>query len=131
MKKYITVFVLLVLSSLVIGCELKSSYSMQYGFSSEMTTETKIEPTAEGINLEIPFADFSCDSKSFKAVLDRDQQRNEFILNLAGNETEERCSQKFLAEITGISPGEYWLAVIYQKGEQQQQVLYEKFTITE
>lgn len=113
---------------LVTGCWLKESYSMQYSFSNEMVTENKLQPKADGLELEIPFADFSCDTKSMKAVLDR--RGNNFILNISGTETQQRCSEKFSAEISGIKPGTYWLKVIYRQGDSDQQVLYQQFIVS-
>lgn len=100
---------------------------MQYSFSNEIITTSKFEPIDNGFNLEILFTDFSCDAKSFKAVLSR--QGSDFVLTLSGNETDQRCSQKFSAEISGIQPGIYWLRVIYKKAGQDQQVLYQQFTV--
>ena len=100
---------------------------MQYGFSSEITTENRLQTKADGLELEIPFADFSCDVKNMKAILDR--QADNFTLIISGNETTNRCSETFSAEISGIKPGTYWLKVIYQKADQDQQVLYQQFTV--
>jgi len=124
------VFILTILLIIVISlaaCRLKEEYSMQYGYSNEVVTETKVVTKSNGLNLEIPFADFSCDSTSFKAVLDRKDKT--FTLSMKGTETTERCSQKFFANITGIESGTYWLKVVYDQGSQQQEVLYEQFTI--
>nr|AQS29869.1 hypothetical protein [uncultured bacterium] len=100
---------------------------MQYGFSGELITETKLESKPDGVYLEMPFADFSCDSKSFKASLDVSGKN--LVLSLSGNETKERCSVKFYADIMGIKPGDYWLKVIYNKNGESQEVLYQEFNI--
>ena len=63
--KYKIIILILLFSLVLVGC-LKESYSMQYGFSGELITETKLESKPDGVYLEMPFADFSCDSKSFK-----------------------------------------------------------------
>lgn len=101
---------------------------MQYSFSNEIIVESKLQPKADGLELEVPFADFSCDIKNIKAVLDR--QADNFTLIISGNETTDRCSEKFSAEISGIKPGTYWLKVIYRQGDQDQQVLYQQFTVS-
>lgn len=100
---------------------------MQSSFTNDIATETKVEVVTDGLNAEVPFADFSCDIKSFKPVLNRDADT--FTITLKGNETTERCGQKFSAQITGVVPGTYWLKVIYQKAGSSQQVLYQQFTI--
>lgn len=121
------ILTLLIFSLLLTGCRFKENYVMQYSFTSELATETKFETKTNGIKLEIPFADFSCEPESFKAVLNR--SGDTFSLTIAGSETQERCSQKFLADISGISPGNYELRVFYQKADQSQQVVFQEFTI--
>ena len=102
---------------------------MQYSFTSELATETEFETKPDGIKLAIPFADFSCDQKSFKAVLNR--TGDTFNLTISGTETDQRCSQKFSADISGIAPGSYQLRVFYLKGDQSQQAMFKDFTISE
>lgn len=127
MKRVLFITILLIFSFSLVACQFKESYAMQYGFTNEIITETKFEPTANGVNLEIPFADFSCDPKSFKGVLDK--KENTFTLTLEGTETTDRCSQKFYADITGMQSGTYWMAVVYKRGDSESQVVYEEFTI--
>ncbi|NUM25428.1 MAG: hypothetical protein HUU49_02255 [Candidatus Buchananbacteria bacterium] len=129
MKPRIYFFITLLFGTLFFSaCHLKEEYAVQYSFINELSTVTKVEPTGTGLKLEIPFADFSCDVANVKGVLKREM--NTFILTLQGNETDQRCSQKFAAEITGIKPGDYEIKVVYLKGDQEQQVMYEKFTVS-
>lgn len=109
------------------ACGLKQNYSLQYSFTSAPTTETSVEATADGVKIEFPFADFSCDAASFTAALGR--SNNTFILTLSGTETEDRCSQKFKASISGIPAGDYSIQMVYQKPEGDQQVLFRDFTV--
>ncbi|MBI3291168.1 hypothetical protein HYZ76_02690 [Candidatus Falkowbacteria bacterium] len=109
------------------GCKLQENYAVQYGFSNEVITETKFVITKDGVDMEIPFSDFSCDPKSFKAVLER--RGNEFTMIIQGTETQQRCNQKFSAEIRGISSGDYTIKVIYKKSGEEQEVLYRDFSI--
>ncbi|MAF13354.1 MAG: hypothetical protein CMI53_00470 [Parcubacteria group bacterium] len=127
MKKLLMITILSAVT--LSACQLKENFAMQYGFTNEIVTESKLEPTANGLKVEVPFADFSCDVESFKGVLDK--KDSTFTLSLEGNETTERCSQKFFADIEGMQPGTYWFAVVYQKGDDQNQVVYEQFTIAE
>ena len=127
MKRLILLFLFIVLSSLT-ACQLKENYAMQSSFTNEVIIENKVTPRADGLSLEVGFADFSCDITSFGPVLSR--SGNSFKVILEGNETIKRCSQKFSANITGIQPGEYWISVIYKKADQEQQVLYEQLTIS-
>ncbi len=128
MKKYFVIITILLSASLLLtGCNLKEEYSVQYSLINDSGTVTKVEPTPDGLKLEIPFADFTCDAASVKAVLRRAE--NSFMMTLSGNETIERCGQIFLAQISGIRPGDYDLKVIYLKGAESQPVLFEKFTV--
>jgi len=126
--RYVLATILLILV-LLTGCWLKENYTMQYSFTSELATETEFETKPDGIKLAIPFADFSCDQKSFKAVLNR--TGDTFNLTISGTETDQRCSQKFSADISGIAPGSYQLRVFYLKGDQSQQAMFKDFTISE
>ncbi len=131
MKNKIPFFVFLLpcfLVFLLAGCQLKENYSMQSSFTNEIITQTKLEIKTDGISVEVSFADFSCDLKSFKPTLSRDTDT--FTISLQGNETTQRCPQKFSSEIKGIEPGDYWLKVIYQKGDEARQVVYQQFTVT-
>lgn len=127
MKKISLTIILLTAIVGLSACQLEENYVMQYGFSNEIITETKFETIANGLKLEVPFADFSCDPQSFKGILDRKEKT--FTLTLEGTETTNRCSQKFYANITGIQPGNYWMAVVYNKNGQKNQVVYEQFSI--
>ena len=109
------------------ACQLVQNYDMTSSFTNEIKTETKVESKSNGLLLEIPFADFSCDITSFKPKLNREQDI--FILTISGQESVERCSQLFSADIGGIEKGNYWLKVIYDKNGSQQQVLYKAFRI--
>lgn len=123
-------FSLIILTLIILSaCSLREDYSMQYSFTSAPSTETKITPTADGVDIEFPFADFSCDAKSFKANLGRSNKT--FIITLEGDETEERCSQQFIAEITGIKPGDYSLQLVYRTAQGDQQVMFNQFTVSE
>jgi len=114
---------------LLTACGLKENYSLQYSFTDVPTTETKVEATADGVKIGFPFADFSCDAASFTADLGR--SNNTFILTLSGTETEDRCSQKFTATISGIPAGDYSIQMVYQSPEGDQQVLFRDFTVAE
>lgn len=128
MKKTILLIFLISVISLA-GCKLKENYAMQSSFSNEIITKTVLEVEGSTLTLELPFADFSCDIKSFKPTLDR--QAETFTIVLEGTETTERCSQKFSTEITGFEKGDYWLKVIYRKGGQDIEAYYQPFNIFE
>jgi hypothetical protein len=123
------ILILLIAVLILTGCNIKENYSVQYSFSNEIITAVKFATKAGGVNLEIPFADFSCDAKSFKVQLSR--QEDTFTLTIKGQETLERCSQKFSAEISGIETGTYWLKVIYLKGQTRQEVFLQQFSLTQ
>ena len=130
MKKYFVIISIFFVASLLLtGCNLKEEYAMQYSLINNLSTETKVESTPQGVKLEIPFADFTCNANSVKAVLARSQ--NTFTVTLAGAETAERCGQRFMAEITGVSKGDYEIKVVYLKGDREQQVLFEPFRVGE
>ncbi|OGY47599.1 MAG: hypothetical protein A2840_00215 [Candidatus Buchananbacteria bacterium RIFCSPHIGHO2_01_FULL_47_11b] len=117
----------LVSALLLTACNFKDTYTMQYSFIAEPSTETLLKPRAGGLQLSVPFADFTCDAQSVKAVLDRD---NAILrITLQGTETEERCSQRFDAEIDGTGGGNYLVKVIYQKGDTAIEVLSQEVTI--
>jgi len=118
---------ILVPSLFLVGCQLKENYALQASFTNEVITKINMEVTSDGVKVDIPFADFSCEPESFKPILER--KSNDFIIILEGNETSERCSSKFSAKITGISSGTYWLKVVYKKGEEDQRILYEEFKV--
>lgn len=123
-------FSLIILALFILSaCNLKEDYSVQYSFTSAPSTETKITPTAGGVDIEFPFADFSCDAKSFKADLGR--SNNTFIMTLEGNETEQRCPQQFIAQITGIEPGDYSFQLVYRTLSGDQQVMFNQFTVSQ
>ena len=126
MKKA-TLSILLISLIALFGCQLKENYAMQSSFSNEAITKTSLEVKDKNLSLEMPFADFSCDIKSFKPVLSRDNEV--FTIILEGSETVDRCPQKFSAEITGLKPGDYWLKVIYRKAGQDREVFYQPFNI--
>ncbi len=123
------IFIVPVLILMLAGCSFKEEYAMQYTIIDQVGIETKVVPTGDGIKLEIPFADFTCDIKSVKATLER--KENIFSVLIQGNETPARCSQKFSADINGVMPGSYQLKVYYQRGEEKQVVLVQDFQITE
>lgn len=109
------------------ACQLVQNYDMISSFTNEIKTETKVESKSNGLLLEIPFADFSCDISSFKSKLNR--EGDVFTLMISGQESTKRCSQLFSANIEGIEQGDYWLKVIYNKNGDQQEVLYQEFSI--
>lgn len=122
-------FVLTILALVVFSGCLKENYAVQYSFTPTPTTETKVTPITGGVDIEFPFADFSCDTNSLKAVLGR--TGSTYILTIQGNETEERCSQKFTAQIIGIEPGDYTLQLVYRSPQGDQQVLFNQFTVSQ
>jgi len=109
------------------GCQFKESYSMQYSFTNEIITQTILDLKDDSLEIEIPFADFGCELKNYKAVLERKEK--DFILMISGTETENRCQAKFSAEISGIPAGDFWLKVIYDKAGDKQEVFYQPFSI--
>lgn len=127
MKKLI--FIALIFVFLISGCQFKENYSMTSSFSNEIITKTVLEVEGSVVTLELPFADFSCDVKSFKPTLDRKAET--FTIVLEGTEATERCSQKFSTEITGLEKGDYWLKVIYRKEGQDIEAYYQPFNIFE
>ena len=115
---------------LFFGCQLKENYVTEYVFSDELVVLPKLQTEEGWLLVEIPFVDFSCKPETFKILLDRDKEKQEFLLVINGIETEERCSKNFYTKIFGISQGEYNLKVIYKKNENDQQVvMYKKFNI--
>ncbi|MDD2807734.1 MAG: hypothetical protein PHW95_04425 [Patescibacteria group bacterium] len=110
------------------GCQLKENYSVQYGFSNELETESTFIANKDGYELTSPFADFTCDSQSVKANLARNG--NIFTMILSGTETTQRCSYKFFAKITGVNPGDYEFKLIYQRDNLRQQVMYQQFSVS-
>ena len=112
---------------LLTACNFKDTYLMQYSFTAEPTTETLVTPSAGGLQLVVSFADFTCDAQSVKAVLSRDDTVLRIILE--GTETDQRCSQRFNAEIDGIAAGNYLIKVIYQKGNTTIEILSQEVTI--
>lgn len=128
MKRFILLSFTGLLLLTLAGCSLQENYSVQYGFTNEVTTETKLNVTSGGMELQTPFADFSCDTKSFKADVSR--QNDTFTVLLSGNETTERCTQKFFLSISGVQSGTYWIKVIYRKAAgEEQQVVYQQFKV--
>ncbi|HLC89794.1 MAG TPA: hypothetical protein VJG65_02430 [Patescibacteria group bacterium] len=121
-------FSLIIFGLILAACQLKQNYTMQYGFSNEIITASQTSEAKDGFKIELPFADFSCDAKSFKAVLNR--KENNFTITLNGVETQERCSQKFFAEVAGIKQGDYWLKIIYQKNQEEILVFSEALKIS-
>lgn len=109
------------------ACQLTDNYVTEYGFTNKVITESKFETTNDGLKLEIPFTDFSCDPASFKVLLEK--KRNNLTMIITGTETEERCYQKFYADMSGIKSGDYQLKVVYKKNQEEQAVLDEEFTI--
>lgn len=128
MKKNV-VIILVVAAIMLSGCHLKENYSVQYGFSNELITDSIFKANSDGYELTVPFADFTCDSQSVKANLAR--KNNTFTMVLSGNETTERCSYKFFAKITGVTSGDYEFKLIYQRENLRQQVMYEQFTVAQ
>ncbi|MDX9892932.1 MAG: hypothetical protein RB292_00770 [Patescibacteria group bacterium] len=127
--KIFIIFIMPVLTLILVGCSFKEEYAMQYTIVDQAGIETKVTATDDGVKLEIPFADFTCDIKSVKATLERNESI--FSVFIQGNETPARCSQKFSADINGVSPGSYQLKVYYQRGEEKQVVLVEDFQVTQ
>lgn len=123
MKYYFFLLFVVVLA----GCTLTENYSVQYGFSNEISTETKFDVTDKIINAEVPFADFSCDQKSFKATLSRNNQI--LTMRLKGTETAERCSAKFFTSISGLTDGNYQFRLVYEHDGKTDQVMSKDFSI--
>ena len=122
-------FSLIILALLILSaCSLREDYSVQYSFTSAPSTVTNITPTADGVKIEFPFADFSCDAKSFKADLGRSNKT--YIITLEGIETLVRCPQQFIAQVTGIKPGDYSLQLVYRTPQGDQQVMFSQFTVS-
>jgi len=126
-QRRISLWLACLLIFLFTGCQFKESYSMQYGFTNEIITQTLLELKDGGVKIEIPFADFGCEPKSYKAVLERKEK--DFVLTISGTETEKRCPFKFWADISGIPAGDFWLKVIYDKAGEKQEVFYQPFSI--
>ena len=120
-------FIFIIFGLILAGCNLKQNYTMQYGFSNEIIPESKFEETSDGFKLKIPFADFGCEIKKTKAVLERKEKT--FTITIFDNQAAKRCSEKFFAEVTGIPKGEYWLKVIYLKETGQQEVFSQVLVI--
>ncbi len=116
-----------ILAFVLTACNVQQNYAVQYTFTNEVTTETKVEQTSDGIEVTIAFADISCDFQNLGAVLER--QSSDFFLRISGAETSERCSSKFSASISGIQSGSYTLHVVYDKNGEMQQVLTRDFTV--
>ena len=117
----------LISALLLTACNFKDTYTMQYSFIAEPSTETVLTPRPGGLQLSVPFADFTCDAQSVKAVLNRDDAA--LRITLQGTETGQRCSQRFQAEIDGIAAGSYLVKVIYQKGNTAIEILSQEITI--
>lgn len=96
------------------GCTLKENYSVQYGFSNELATESTFTVSKGAIKVEAPFADFTCDQASIKATLSR--KDTTLTMRLKGKETDERCSAKFFTNISGLESGQYVFRLIYDRG---------------
>ena len=128
MRKFLVIIILFFVIVSLTACQLTDNYITEYGFTNEVIAEPEFEATSNGLKLEIPFADFSCDPASFKVLVDK--KKNNLIMTIAGTETEKRCYQKFYANMSGIKPGDYQLKVVYKKDQEEQVVLYESFTIT-
>ncbi len=112
------------------GCQVEENYVTEYGFSDNLLANSRIQSKPNGVFIEVPFVDFSCETETFRAVLNRSKIKREFSLIISGTETEERCNKLFFAEILGVSPGKYSLKVIYEKTEEERlDVFYEKFEI--
>lgn len=120
-------------SSLVLvfltGCQIQENYTIQYGFTAQEGDKVVIEPISGGVNLEIPFSNFTCDAVSVQANIKRVGE--DFILDLSGNETEDRCSQLFTAKVDGIHIGGYMLEVNYVKDGEPSRILKQQFSVTE
>ena len=123
MKYYFFLFLAITL----VGCTLTENYSVQYGFSNEITTETKFDVADQMIKAEVPFANFSCDQKSFKATLSRKNQV--LTMRLKGIETTERCSAKFFTSIFGLAEGDYQFRLVYEHDGKTDQVMSKDFSI--
>lgn len=128
MKSFYVIITLAALAIALAGCSLKENYSVQYGFSKEISTETKFEVVGGVVKVEAPFADFSCNQKSFKATLSR--QGQVFTMRLSGVETAERCSAKFFADIFGLAPGAYQFKLVYTHDGKTEQPVSREFTIS-
>jgi hypothetical protein len=112
------------------GCQLKENYVTEYGFNDELVVLPKLQTEENRLLVGFLLVDLGCRRETFKILLDRDKNKQEFLLVINGIETEERCSKNFYTKIFGISEGEYNLKVIYKKSENDQQVvLYKKFSI--
>ncbi|MFA6215386.1 MAG: hypothetical protein WC768_02370 [Patescibacteria group bacterium] len=127
MKNKFLFLALLFLAIFFTGCQLKENYAMQYSFSNEAAAQVKFEPKTDGVKIEIPFADFGCDPKAYKAVLGR--KINTFTITISGTESAQRCAQKFSADISGMVSGDYTFKVVYQKGADKIEVLNREFQI--
>jgi len=123
MKYYFFLLTVLLLT----GCTLTENYPVQYGFSNEITTETKFDVADKMIKAEVPFADFSCDQKSFKATLSRKNQV--LTMRLKGTETTERCSANFFTSISGLTAGNYQFRLVYEHGGKTDEVMSKDFSI--
>lgn len=126
MNKYF-LLISIVFALLLAGCQLKENYAMQYSFSSELITEADFQAKADGFELSLPLADFSCQPTEMKAALNR--QGNNLTILINGPETTKRCSQKFSASVVGLKPTAYQLKVIYDREGQKQEILVQDFSV--
>jgi len=126
MKKIFFIFVVSVF--FVTGCKFSDDYTVQYSLSSQDFKNSSLSIEDGIVKLIIPFADFSCDPKSFKVDLDKNQ--NDFTLVIKGKETEARCYQAFIADVSGVESGSYTFKIIYDRTNNKQEVvMYKNFTI--
>ena len=107
------------------ACKTEETYTMQGVFTDKLAVQPSAVVKDKKLTVEVPIIDFSCDVESFEIFLER--QRDTFVITLAGDETDQRCQRNFTGRISGIKTGDYWVKVIYKKGDQEQELLFKEF----
>jgi len=125
MKKIFFFLILFLVITSLPACKIEENYAMQGVFTHELAAQSSVIAKDKKLTVEVPIADFSCNIDSFETFLER--QRDTFIVTLVGDETEERCEVNFTGTISEIQTGDYWVKVIYKKGDEEQELLFKEF----
>lgn len=125
MKKWYAL-TLCVMMLFLAGC-VRQNYSLQYSFDSKQLDDPIFGATDSGFEVALPLQDFTCQTESVKAVLEREDMQ--FRIILSGTETPRRCQTVFNAEIEGVDTGDYAVQIIYRVDGEDATILSSEFTV--